>query len=75
MQAKLKLERLNPHSTKKGPGRIHKNGMPHGAPPVAPKGAPLGFVLHKNPAKAQRRAAISAFGGIRQFKKFMRAVV
>ena len=36
-------------STKKGPGRHHVDGTPHGKPPVSPKGVWLG--QHTNPGK------------------------
>lgn len=49
-----------PHSTKKGPGRRHKDGQPHGAAPIPAKGKFAG--QHKNPAKRERRALIAAVG-------------
>lgn len=65
---------LNPHPTKKGPGRKHGHEVAHGTAPTPRRGAPAGFVLHTNPAKRQRREAIAAAGGIRQFKKQLRAL-
>lgn len=53
----------NPHPTKKGPGRLHKDGCPHGGVQPARKGAPLGFVQRRaSAAKKLRRAQIAIFG-------------
>lgn len=49
-----------PHSTKKGPGRRHKDGQPHGAAPIPAKGEFAG--QHTNPAKRERRALIALMG-------------
>lgn len=62
-----------PHPTKRGPGRRHKQGQPHGSKPIEAKGAPAGFVRHTNPEKNKRRKTIKMVGGIRQFNKAVRA--
>ncbi len=64
-----------PSSTKRGPGRYHVNGHKKAASPKPHgMGAGADFVVHKNPAKNERRAAIKACGGIRQFKRARQAL-
>lgn len=58
----------NPHPTKKGPGRFHKQGMAHPSAPVAQHGAPRGFVLHVNKKRNTQRAMVAEIGA-RQFKR------
>jgi hypothetical protein len=49
------------HPTKKGPGRRHKEGQPHGSARKATKGAGAGFVQHTNPKRnAERKLAQQA---------------
>ena len=64
-----------PSSTKRGPGRYHVNGHKKAS---APKAHGMGdgpdFVVHTNTKKNERRAAIKACGGIRQFKLKRRAL-
>lgn len=62
----------NRSTTKSGPGRSHKDGHKKAKPPVS-KGAGSGFVQHTNAIRNARRRAIVALGGIRQFKKKIRA--
>ena len=63
-----------PSSTKRGPGRYHLDGCKKAASPKPHSmGAGPDFVVHKNPAKNERRALIKACGGIRQFKRARRA--
>lgn len=70
--------RIGEHSkrasaTKSGPGRYHRQGEPK-ASPIKAKGAPRGFVLHQaSQAKRNRKALIAMAGGIRGFKRQMRA--
>lgn len=61
-----------PSSTKRGPGRYHLDGCKKPSPAKS-YGAGPDFVVHKNPAKNERRALIKACGGIRQFKRARRA--
>lgn len=60
----------NPSTTKSGPGRFHLAGHKKSSP-IASKGAPLGFVLHTNPAKKERRDLI-AIHGRRQFLRMLK---
>jgi hypothetical protein len=60
----------NPSTTKRGPGRRHKQGATKDTP-IKSKGAPRGFVLHTNAAKRQRRDDIKARGGIRAYKRML----
>ena len=62
---------LNSTSTKRGPGRRHRDGHKR-ATPIASKGAPFGFVLHTNPAKNAVRKAKAA-SGARQYRKAVKA--
>ena len=50
-----------PTTTKTGPGRRHSAGHKK-ASPIKSKGAPLGFVQHTNPQRAEERAAVKAMG-------------
>ena len=63
----------NPHSTKRGPGRRHKDGQPHGTAPQQPKGAPEGFVQHTNPKRNAERKLVKSVGH-RQVRKMNRAI-
>ena len=63
MQATETHSQRQPHATKRGPGRRHKQGQKHGRAPVAPMGPLFGFVQHKaSPEKALRRANVKALG-------------
>ncbi len=61
----------NPSTTKRGPGRRHVSGHKR-ATPVAPKGAPSGFVQHTNPRKNAVRKAKAA-SSPRQYRKAVKA--
>jgi len=60
-------DNTNPSTTKRGPGRFHKDGHKKNSP-VASKGAPRGFVVHTNPEKNTRRMDKKIFGA-RQLRK------
>lgn len=64
-------KRNNGSSTKRGPGRIHCDGIKKHTP-KAPTGAGFGFVQHTNPAKNARRIAKAA-SGARQLIKAVKA--
>lgn len=62
-----KSENTTPSTTKRGPGRFHKDGHKKNSP-IASKGAPRGFVAHTNPEKNARRKDKKIFGA-RQLRK------
>jgi len=57
----------NPHPTKKGPGRRHKQGQKHGRKPPALTGTWVG--QHTNAQRAQERKLQRELGSARQMRK------
>jgi hypothetical protein len=55
------------HPTKRGPGRVHEQGLEKDKRIKARP--PMGFVVHTNAARAERRAKVKDYGGIRRFKR------
>lgn len=64
---------LNAHPTKSGPGRRHKDYEKHGAAPVAPTGAPFGFVQHVATREKKLRRLMVETLGRRQARRLQRA--
>lgn len=64
-------KRDNGSSTKRGPGRIHCDGVKKHKPKT-PTGAGFGFVQYVNPAANARRAAKAA-SSARQYRKAVKA--
>lgn len=67
----------NPHPTKKGPGRRHKDGQAHGAAPK-PTTAAVGHVWSDRQASNEERASarrlLASMGGRRQYAKAMKVL-
>ena len=64
------MSKCNPHPTKKGPGRRHKE-IAHPGHIVASAGAPRAFRLHTNAHKNSLRK-MKAQVGARQFRRATR---